>query len=89
MKEVRAMEFKHEVMQYQDVWISGIYKCVKYGQWVAFFKPAGWPNWGNSCERTNFESSRKYKSLKGAMAACKRHARKFPNHPEAHQKIFV
>jgi hypothetical protein len=83
------MEFKKKIINHQEIYISGIYKCVKYDKWYAYFKPVGWMNWGNSCERTPMDSSRSYNSLKGAQAACKRHKRRYPEDPQAFDKIMV
>ena len=82
------MKFQKEIRQGMECYISGIYKCVKYGEWHAFFKPDGWPNWGNSCERTHIEKSKCYKTLKDAQAACKRHAKSFDN-PTDFDKLLV
>lgn len=83
------MEFTKEIMFAQECFISGIYKCVKYDKWGAFFKPVGWVNWGNACERTQTDNSRKYKNLKAAQAACRRHLKKFGTSPKASDKILI
>lgn len=85
------MEFEKTIMQHQECFISGIYKIVKYGKWRAYFKPYGWKSWGNTCECTseNRHESKAYKSVKEAIAGCKRHAKKFGENPGEFDTIFV
>ena len=75
------MKFTKTIMSHQECYISGIYKCVNYDGWRAYFKPSGWSNWGMACERTNIGNSVKYSTLEQAQDACKRHHKQFGNHP--------
>lgn len=46
----------------------------------AYFRPIGWNNFGNSCEREN-NQSKVYKTVKEAKAACEAHFKKFGERP--------
>lgn len=84
------MEFKKKIMNHQVCYVSGIYKCIEYGgNWLAYFKPFGWKNWGNSCERNSKGNSVSYTSLKEAKEACERHLAKFGSNPEQNDRIHT
>jgi len=54
--------------------VSGIYKCVKYGdKYFAYYKPKSWKNWGNSCFHTNRGEAVSYSTLARAKKACNEH----------------
>lgn len=83
------MLFTKTNMHSAECYISGRYKCVQYGkEWFAYFIPAGWENWGNSCERTNSKSSKPYKTLAAAKDACRRHFAAFPSTAAPNDKLL-
>ena len=58
--------------------LCGKYKVVRYGGgFYAFFKPDGWNNFGNSCEKNKASESRKYKNENAGIAGAQRHHKVF------------
>ena len=82
------MQFIKQEDGYFDEHISGIYKIKKYdNKWYAFFKPMGWVNWGNSCEKTRIGESSTYKTMIKAQRACIRHKHEFGDNPNQFEHL--
>ena len=74
------MKFKRTTQNHQTFYASncGKYKAVKYGKyWFAYFKPDGWPNFGNSCGKTPGGVSIRFTSKKATINYCELHHEKF------------
>lgn len=62
----------------------GNYKVIRYGKFFyAYFKPDGYPNFGNNCEKPDF----KYKTETGAIAGARRHNKAFKNDLNFYNRI--
>jgi hypothetical protein len=79
---------KMKFTETDGAWFSGRYKCVNYGgKWFAYFKPFGWKNWGNSCQKTARMESVQYATLAEAQAACRTHFSRYGERPKAIDRI--
>jgi len=83
----------HDALMGAFISDNGQYKCVKYGEhWKAYFKPIGWVNFGNACERRHTQhsgESQDYKGKRNAIAACKRHFNKYGINPQPYSTLIV
>lgn len=82
------MEFEKTIMCHQECFVSGVYKCINYSGWRAYFKPAGWKNWGMACEKKpHEEASKRFRTLKQAQRACGRHLKRFGATPQQFDRL--
>jgi hypothetical protein len=66
---------------------NGRYKIVKYGDhWTAYFKPGGWPSFGNSCEK-DAQGTMHYPTRQKAQEAAIRHLSEFGLEAESNQYL--
>lgn len=84
------MKFVKTEMDLIECYISGIYKVVNYGgKWMAFFKPSGWPSWGNACAKTPAGNTMGFNTIKQAQRACDTHLKSFGDNPSQFKSIVI